>query len=170
MKCPACEASLKEVVAGGVTVDICREGCGGIWFDAFELQKMDEQSENAGTELLELKKGVILHRNKRVCPRCQKTMVQHFFSACSAIQVDECPGCAGMWLDAGELAAIRNEYASEKERRTKADEFLHEVMKPFQSEAVAEHFKTDSRKKFARAWRFLCPSYYMPGKQEGGAF
>ena len=84
MKCPACEHELHEIVADNVKVDACTEGCGGVWFDAFELKKMDEPDEMAGEKLLDLKKkeGVeILHKRSRRCPKCRDvTMMQHFFS------------------------------------------------------------------------------------------
>ena len=47
MKCPRCENELELVNQSGVEVDACRRGCGGIWFDAFELEKMDQPDESA---------------------------------------------------------------------------------------------------------------------------
>src|SRR5882672_2371300 len=41
MKCPACKSELREKGAGGMTVDICYGGCGGIWFDQRELERVD---------------------------------------------------------------------------------------------------------------------------------
>ena len=38
MKCPACGNTLHEMNAGSVTVDVCTEGCGGIWFDRNEWE------------------------------------------------------------------------------------------------------------------------------------
>jgi Zn-finger nucleic acid-binding protein len=35
MKCPACKNVLQEMTVDNVTVDICKGGCGGIWFDNF---------------------------------------------------------------------------------------------------------------------------------------
>ena len=48
MKCPACFSELSSVTIGQLTVDMCRGGCGGTWFDAFELQQVDESHESAG--------------------------------------------------------------------------------------------------------------------------
>jgi len=49
---------------------------------------------------------------KRECPRCQAIKLhRHFFSARRRVQVDQCPNCGGYWLDAGELALIREEKA-----------------------------------------------------------
>jgi uncharacterized protein len=113
MKCPACFNELTEVQIGSLTVDVCQGGCGGIWFDAFELQRVDEETETAGEPLLQVqrdKRVVVDPARKRECPRCPGIKLRrHFFSAKRRVEVDECPNCAGYWLDAGELAQIRAE-------------------------------------------------------------
>ena len=53
MKCPACSNRLQEMTVAGVTVDICKDGCGGIWFDNFEMKKFDEPHEPACLALLD---------------------------------------------------------------------------------------------------------------------
>jgi Zn-finger nucleic acid-binding protein len=116
MKCPACFNELTTRRAGDLAVDVCQGGCGGIWFDAFELQKVDELSETEGESLLDIERDEAItldqHR-KRPCPRCPEVKLQrHFFSAARRVQVDECPNCGGYWLDAGELALIRTEKAA----------------------------------------------------------
>ena len=52
MNCPACGNVLEEMKVGDVMVDVCQGGCGGIWFDNYELEKFDEPHESAGEELL----------------------------------------------------------------------------------------------------------------------
>jgi uncharacterized protein len=98
---------------GNLVVDVCQNGCGGIWFDAFELQRVDEENEAAGEPLLGIHRDeriVVDPSRKRECPRCDGIKLhRHFFSAKRRIEVDECPNCGGYWLDAGELAQIRNE-------------------------------------------------------------
>lgn len=113
MKCPACFNELTEMQVGSLVVDVCQRGCGGIWFDAFELERVDEEGEVAGEPLLYLKRderlAVDMNR-KRDCPRCEGVRLhRHFFSAKRRVQVDQCPNCGGYWLDAGELAQIRAE-------------------------------------------------------------
>ena len=114
MKCPACFNPLVEVQVGNVFVDVCQGGCGGIWFDAFELQRMDDTHE-AGEPLLHLKRNenvLVDFNRKRDCPRCEGIKLhRHFFSAQRKVQVDQCPNCGGYWLDAGELEQIRQERA-----------------------------------------------------------
>ena len=113
MKCPACENLLSSCPAGAFVVNACLQGCGGIWFDAFELQKVDEWYEPIPDYLLNLapQKGVFIpERPKRWCPKCEGMVLRrHFFSRQRQVTVDSCPNCAGVWLDAGELAAIRRE-------------------------------------------------------------
>jgi len=113
MKCPACDCQLTETRVGTVGVDLCQGGCGGIWFDAFELKKVDEQHEAAGELLVNIqrdpKRRVDLTR-KRACPRCEGVKLKrHLFNPKSTVEVDHCPNCAGYWLDAGELQKIRME-------------------------------------------------------------
>jgi len=113
MKCPACFNELTEIKIGGVTVDACEGGCAGIWFDAFELQRVDEQREVAGDRVLHLQRDpalVVDFQRKRGCPRCESVKLKrHFFSARKQVEVDQCPNCGGYWLDAGELEKIRAE-------------------------------------------------------------
>ena len=115
MKCPACFNELTQLQVGSLVVDVCQGGCGGIWFDAFELQKVDEEDEKAGEPLLHVrrKEGLTVDQTrKRECPRCAGVKLhRHFFSARRRVEVDQCPNCAGYWLDAGELALVRAERA-----------------------------------------------------------
>ncbi len=116
MKGPACYNTLAEMQVGEVSVDVCK-ACGGIWFDAFELQRVDQEKEAAGERLLQIPRDpevVVDPSRKRECPRCDGVKLhRHFFSAKRRVQVDQCPGCAGYWLDADELAAIRAEKNAE---------------------------------------------------------
>ena len=115
MKCPACFNELTERQVGKLAVDVCQGGCGGIWFDAFELQHVDEALEAAGEGLLHIQRDeslVVGSTRKRECPHCAGIKLhRHFFSAKRRIEVDQCPNCGGYWLDAGELASIRAESA-----------------------------------------------------------
>jgi Zn-finger nucleic acid-binding protein len=122
MKCPACFNELKEIQVGSLEVDVCQGGCGGIWFDAFELQQVDEEQESTGEPLLHIERDpriVLDMTRKRACPRCVGVKLhRHFFSAKRRVEVDQCPNCGGYWLDAGELSQIREE----KSEHAKADE------------------------------------------------
>ena len=113
MKCPACFNPLSSTTVGKLTVDVCRGGCGGIWFDAFELQQVDEPRESTGDWLAHIERDPNLHVDagrKRACPKCEGVKLKRrYFSARRRIEVDECPGCGGYWLDSGELEKVRDE-------------------------------------------------------------
>src|SRR5262245_10389619 len=112
MKCPACFNELTTIQVGSIEVDACHGGCGGIWFEAFELQRVDEEHE-PGQPLVHIQldeRVVVDPSRKRECPRCEGVKLhRHYFSSKKRVQVDQCPGCGGYWLDAGELEQIRNE-------------------------------------------------------------
>ncbi len=112
IKCPACFNALTSLQVGAVNVDVCR-GCGGIWFDAFELQRVDEEHETAGDWLLQIEREQRIQvdtQRKRECPRCEGVKLKRrYYSPRRQVEIDECPGCGGYWLDAGELEKIREE-------------------------------------------------------------
>jgi len=127
MKCPACGRELKEKIVSGVKVDVCENGCGGIWFDNYELKKFDEIHENC-EGLVNIKKDpdVRIKDDRRVCPGCEDVkMMKHFFSIKKRIKVDECPACGGVFLDGGELEAIRDQFDTQKEREEAADKYFN---------------------------------------------
>ena len=110
--------------------------------------------------------------SKRIhCPRDGEIMMRHFHSVKRRVVVDEYPRCAGFWLDAGELAGIRSEFATEKERKKAAQEYFSELFDPNLAVARAKTME-DLRKarRIAHAFRFICPSYYIPGEQDWGRF
>jgi len=163
------------MTGGRITVDACKGGCASIWFDRYELMRVDESDESAGEGLLEIERDPDLQvdlSQRLSCPRCPEVvMMRHFFSAKRQVVVDECPNCGGHWLNPGELRTIRTEYASEEERERAAQAYFSEVFGP---ELAAERAETDEdlarAQRIAHAFRFISPSYYIPGKQDWGAF
>jgi Zn-finger nucleic acid-binding protein len=83
--------------------------------------------------------------------------------------MDECPNCGGHWLDPGELKTIRTEYASEEERERAAAEYFSEISDS-QLAAARAQTEEDLAGRIAHIFRFICTSYYLPGKQDWGAF
>ncbi|HEY7649192.1 MAG TPA: zf-TFIIB domain-containing protein [Methylomirabilota bacterium] len=173
MKCPACQNELSSMVVGPVTVDACQGGCGGIWFDNFELSKVDEAEEAAGEKLLHLEiRGARPGGESRRCPKCKDvTMMRHFRSVKRKVLVDECAKCGGIWLDAGELGAIRDEFKTDAERRKAAERYFDEVFGKHLATLRARDRKgAEQARAIAHIFRYVCPSYYLPGKQPWGAF
>ena len=108
----------------------------------------------------------------RMCPKCVSTrLLRHFFSIKRQVAVEECPQCGGYWLDAGELLAIRSEFPTEKDRIRAAEEYFEDVFGPeFRAQAQKDQESLERARRVAHMFRFICPSYYIPGKQPWGAF
>jgi len=115
MNCPACFNALTETQVGSVKLDVCDGGCGGVWFDAFELQRVEQEQRGSGDALINVARDPATQVDpllKRGCPRCDDVKLRrHFFSAKKHVEVDHCPNCGGYWLDPGELEKIQAEKA-----------------------------------------------------------
>lgn|SRR5574344_52988 len=131
LRCPACQKPMTKVFVPkeGVNVDICLDGCGGMYFDNRELTYFDEQSEGIDN-ILEAIQGKTFEpvdqNNFRSCPVCGARMVKNFTSDKRHITIDECYSCGGKFLDAGELVALREEYDTEDDRRAAILSQIHE--------------------------------------------
>jgi hypothetical protein len=180
MDCPVCSNTLKEVFLelpssdqwDSMRVDVCEGGCGGMFFERFELEKVDEQDEQEGTKLLDITSHAgnveIDHDLDRDCPQCDGvTMMDRFFSVSRNVEVDECGGCGGIWLDAGELEDIRQLYEDEEAKEEAFDEYFENEFAPELQEKAMERSEPPG---FIKALRFICPSFYIPGDQAGGAY
>ena len=176
LKCPRTGQPMVEVEIQGIVVDVS-SGCGGVWFDNFELRKFDEQHEAAGQELMRLMEQYhqpVADPEKRLrCPKDSDiVMMRRFFSSKRLVALDECPACGGIWLDPGELAEIHKLYKTEAEREEAGQKFAHELAESSGlKQMVAEGQASAAQaQRFARAFRWICPSAYIPGKQSWGAF
>ena len=175
MRCPACERQMEEINMDGVRIDACVGGCGGIWFDRFELKKLDEAHESTGVSLLDIARDLAARRlhDRLRCPRCAQgyVLIRRFFHPSIRVQIDDCPGCAGQWLDAGELGQIRRQAGTEESRQQSArrayDQMFAEGLAEVRQETLE---RTEEAKGIARLFRFVLPSWWLPGKQDGGAF
>ena len=120
MKCPACLRALTAHRLGGVAIDVCLGGCGGAWFDAFELQRV-AADEHASEDLANVTRNPRLKmesQRKRDCPRCDGVkLIRHFATGLRRVEVDHCPSCGGYWLDYGELDKILAEKEEEASQR-----------------------------------------------------
>ena len=176
MKCPRTGTELKTITIEGVTVDLS-EACGGVWFDNWELIKFDEVHETGGealSKLMEQHKSDDVDLSKRLnCPKCEgMVMARHFYSAKREIEIDRCPSCGGIWLDAGELAKIRELFPTEADREKASQALVEETAAStdFQKMLAESEEQAASARKFANLFSWLCPSKYIPGKQDGAAF
>jgi Zn-finger nucleic acid-binding protein len=166
---------MTEKVVGDIKVDVCAGGCGGLWFDEWELRKVDKPDQSAGEALLDIPRNSqtkVDQAARRNCPRDRDiVMMRHFWSVKRQVTVDECPKCEGVFLDPGELARIRKEFRTDGEREAAAKAYFREMFDTQLAGMLKEdHRKLQKARRFAHIFRFICPSYYIPGKQELGAF
>jgi len=109
--CPRCSTPLSQLLVGGISTDVC-EHCGGLWLDRLELPRFEQAGSVFGdalvTHLNQFTVTLVDHSPRLACPRHASTvMMRRAFSRAIPVQIDECPQCGGIWLDAGELAQLR---------------------------------------------------------------
>ena len=100
-------------------IDVCAEGCHGLWFDAGELAKLDLVGTGMGPALQRALAQRFQpsdeDRNPLDCPHCEEAMNEVAYELACWVEIDECPGCEGIYLDAGELTRIRGRAPTEAE-------------------------------------------------------
>ncbi len=166
MNCPVCFREMIEKDFGGVKVDVCEDGCKGIWFGWLELSKLDEKNEGLGNalkEALNYPRANDANREQIKCPKCGIPMHAHKYQSSKEVNVDECYACGGFFLDSGELTVIRDTFMSEEEETAYAQKLLAEM--PDYQEAKEDLAKDKKRAEAIRRYtRFMRLSYYMTGK------
>lgn len=166
MICPACNGRLSEMTIENIKLDVCKDGCGGIWFDRFELQKMDEPHEFTDENLMEIlsfeSKTAHDDTKRYDCPKCGDViMMRHFYSVKRAVEIDHCPKCAGYWLDEGELFKIRSQFESEADRQQAALAYFGSVFDDELAVIRAEsREKAEHARRIANMFKLISPRYY----------
>jgi len=118
------------VEAHGITVDVCKNGCSGIWFDDREMKKFDEDSEDASAIVFgdgpQPTSTVRDSGPPLSCPRCKgdAILARRSSGPDGTITIDQCLSCSGIWFDGGELSKYRGQFKTEVERQAAADAFL----------------------------------------------
>jgi len=163
MKCPVCGVGMIERDFGGVKVDVCESGCKGIWFDWFELMKLDEKNEGLGAELkkaLEYPRVNDEGRAKIKCPKCGLPMHIHAYQSSKAVNVDECYNCGGFFLDSGELRTVRETFMSDEDRENYVSELVKDI--PEHEEALEDLEREKARNRAIDNFtRFLRIKHYI---------
>lgn len=168
MKCPACGKEMVEENFG-VNVDVCKNGCKGIWFDQHELAMLDENNEGLGRALEEALMSPRVNDENRPqlnCPKCNIPMRPHTYKRAKEVNVDECYKCGGFFLDSGELKEVRDNFMSDEEMDAYLQQILSEV--PEYEEAKAEMAQEKERIEAINHYtRFLRANYWRK-KFKGG--
>lgn len=161
MKCPVCG---KEMVQEnfGVKVQVCENGCKGIWFDQGELAQLDANNAGAGAALENALRHPRANDGKRGpinCPKCAIPMHTHKYKRDQEVNVDECYRCGGFFLDSGELTEMRNHRLSDAEVQAYADQLANSVPEygQQQRELEAEKKRLAAIQRFTK---FLTANYW----------
>ena len=160
LKCPACNKDMTKVFIPkeGVNIDICLDGCGGMWFDNRELSYFDEQDEKIEEIINVISNKTFAEvdqMNHRSCPACGARMVKNFSSVKQAIQIDECYSCGGKFLDKNELLKFRDEYATEEDRSQDTLKLMYDTVG---KELVQLQEENEERKKHRNLYKKLIDS------------
>jgi len=113
MNCPRCNIELtnKTIIDFKyfLNIDYC-SSCGGIWLDNGELARLEKTIEPTFYEIRKIPKNQEQLEVLK-CPSCDNSKIlqkaQH--QRDKHVIMDYCPVCKGIWLDTGEIEAIRKE-------------------------------------------------------------
>lgn len=161
MNCPVCSQLMVEKDFD-FNVHICESGCKGIWFDHGELQKFDKKNVRLGDALQAALNYPRTNDKKRAplkCPKCNMVMHTHKYSSAQEVNVDECYGCGGFFLDSGELAAIRERSMDDEQIESYVDQIIEDIP-AYRKERVME-----DRIKSSQNLGQLLKIYYWQNKK-----
>ena len=115
MNCPHCHAYLSDVTYEGVSIHTCN-GCGGEFIGPKELSCIVNKRETVFGQhlkkLVEHHKPIFGKLDEEIdrdmkCPGCKHDMKPMNYAGDTAVCVDRCDKCGGMWLDHEELEKIQ---------------------------------------------------------------
>jgi Zn-finger nucleic acid-binding protein len=153
MECPVCETQLNRHDIelpdfeswDTMHVDICENGCGGIWFENHEFEKVNYPHDVGGEAIVEIAASAprdVERKQQHSCPECDDIIMrQYFYSMKREVEVDECGKCGGIWLDGGELAELRTLFDSKEERNEAFQSYFSNRFKPQLQQHSAEQEK-----------------------------
>lgn len=89
----------------GIELDRC-EQCGGLFFDAGELQTILQRLAGARVDDSPAVDYAEADQKQATCPRCQVEMVPKEGPR-TDLHLDSCPQCNAIFLDRGELGTLQ---------------------------------------------------------------
>lgn len=138
--CPNADGCLKPVVAldrqgAKIALDQC-DNCGGVWFDRYELFRLDEKEAGKIDSVDEARfRQPAGQHPQPICPRCGIGLNQfRDANIPENIQLLSCDQCGGFWVNHGALAA----YADYRVNRG------HNELDPQLAEAYEKMLRSES--------------------------
>ena len=107
-QCPRCPDSSLHLTDYVIEkVDVCPD-CSGMYFDSGELEELNQLVDDFFAVKLdepEIENVPAVERDfKPACPGCGEEMLPH---QVGQVWIDQCPKCQGLWVDHGEVGALR---------------------------------------------------------------
>ena len=147
IKCPACDNEMQKIFITdkGINIDVCSNGCGGIFFDNKEIQEFSDQNADISEikQALSNKNFMPVDQNKtRICPACGTPMAK---TRALGIQIDTCYKCGGVFLDNGEFEIVRSKFVKRKkvvpvEYNPNSDIDIEEFYRDAQNEEIVNEY------------------------------
>ena len=123
MLCPNCDVILSRRAFRGLTLDVCPD-CTGTWLDAGELSALaeftPEELRQVQDDAAAKRTGVSALWNANptlMCPRCCVSLAAPAMLFGADVPLDSCVHCNGVWVGAGNMAAISRHYRQTLGRR-----------------------------------------------------
>ena len=131
ISCPACGKEMKKIFLPDINlnIDICADGCGGMFFDNRELKMLNKDGEQID-EIIKSIEGKTFDKvddsKERICPACGAKMVKNKVDNDETknndfVVIDECYNCGGKFLDYGELEKYKHEIKDKSATQEKPD-------------------------------------------------
>ena len=147
--CPACDSEMTKIFIPdkGINIDVCANGCGGMFLDNQEIQEFSSEYDNTN-DIMEILAGKnfmpVDETQQRICPSCNTPMVK---TNAFGIQIDSCYKCGGLFLDNGEFEQIRTKFKKRQPKpvnhitqSTSGEIDVHEFYKEAQKEKLIDDF------------------------------
>src|SRR5688572_29131791 len=107
LRCPVDQKVLAVHRHAEVEVQVCRH-CGGVWLTHEQLASRCVRGENLPAEARRAVESRPRHAAvRRTCSQCLAPLKPQIIEG---VEIDLCPKCGGLWLDAGEFDAVHHWY------------------------------------------------------------
>ena len=119
--CPRCDLPMRVFTvttdreAWQIEIDVCADGCGGLWLEAHDFEADAKANLLLDAELLTLNRPAresASHEGPAHCPECKALMHRYDWNN-EGIHLDSCPAGHGRWVDGGELEAVHRQWGVE---------------------------------------------------------
>ncbi|MDQ9090297.1 zf-TFIIB domain-containing protein [Pseudoalteromonas haloplanktis] len=120
MHCPRTHIELTKLIVGGI--EVYSSSNGGVFFDNRQITNFSDPTLKRALVLAEhlaaLPDSDADLSSRINCPKCPSiVMMRRFFTPLHVVEIDECPNCAGIWLDPKELNKIHENHLSAREKQ-----------------------------------------------------